>query len=127
MRVLVGTSEYLANGKNGRSVGVKALRAHPNFTIVREDGSEFGYFDVAVLRLKEAVLPSPKTSTISITKPRAEPRAGASVKVAGWGIYRVRLFVGTKVNSHALDCSCGGLSVKRGSFQSEVESQKLSL
>ncbi|XP_034238944.1 trypsin 5G1-like [Thrips palmi] len=88
LRIFVGTSDYLAQGKNGRVVKAKAFRVHPKFTIIRTKDDEYGYFDVAVIRLQEAVLPSEKTSTIAITPAGAEPKDGANIEVAGWGIYR---------------------------------------
>ncbi|XP_034238301.1 trypsin iota-like [Thrips palmi] len=88
LRIFVGTSDYLAQGKNGRVVKAKAFRVHPKFTVIRNKDDEYGYFDVAVIRLQEAVLPSAKTSAIAITPAGAEPKDGASIEVAGWGIYR---------------------------------------
>lgn len=87
MMVFAGTSDFLKTGKNGTALLLKTLKTHPKFKIVTTAKGTSAVYDVAVLRLAQAVTLGKKTALIKITAARSEPPTGLRVTIPGWGIY----------------------------------------
>lgn len=92
LALYIGTSFNKDTKESGVKMLAETFKRHPKFKNVEDDEGTTPIFDVAVIRLKEAVTPGATIAVIAViavTKAHAEPRTGSKLDIAGWGVTSV--------------------------------------